>query len=190
MKEEDTPISPQLKQLLEAARSEEEWKVPEGFFEQQHSLLSNSLEWQVPPAFFEEQKTTITASIRKSKNKTIRLWAISTAAVAASVVGLLVLVLKKDEPSFAELWEAQPLSEEMVVDALSEDELLEWAIADTLISDSIWVQQPTDSLPADSLRMPPLSADSLGLKPIVWDSISTEELMNYLMESDIDEWMN
>jgi hypothetical protein len=190
VKEEDTPISPQLNEWLEAARSEQEWKVPEGFFEQQYSLLSDSLEWQVPPAFFEEQKAAITASIRKSKNKTIRLWIISAAAVAASVVGVLLLVLKKDEPSFAELWVAQPLNEEMVVDALSEDELLEWALADTLITDSIWVNAPPDSPSPDSLKVLPLSPDSLRLKPITWDSLSTEELMNYLLESDNDDWMN
>jgi hypothetical protein len=103
---------------------------------------------------------------------------------------VLVLVLKKDEPSFAELWEAQPLNEEMVVDALSEDELLEWALADTLITDSIWVNAPPDSPSPDSLKVLPLSPDSLRLKPITWDSLSTEELMNYLLESDNDDWMN
>jgi hypothetical protein len=117
---------------------------------------------------------------------------VSVTVAAAAVIGAVVLFYpKKEKASFADLLQKSELSDEEIIEEVSTEEMLEVfpeEIAvdmDTLING---IPIDTVAFPADTIQRPIKPLDKKALPK--WDDISTEEIIEFLMENGDEDLFN
>lgn len=175
----------------------EEWMVPYSFFEEQARAITQAKEVLVPDEYFEKSAAAIlsqTVGAQKTtteKGKVRWINWVSVSVAAAAVIGAVILFYPKEEKaSFADLFQKTELTDEEIIEEVSTEEMLEVfpeeiaADMDTLIN----------GLPADTLVFP--DTIQRPIKPLdkkalpKWDDISTEEIIEFLMENGDDDLFN
>ena len=176
----------------------EEWKVPDAFFEQQAQTIVQAKEVLVPDAYFEKSAAAILAqTVEQKKTATEKgklRWInwVSVSVAAAAVIGAVVLFYpKKEKASFADLLQKSELSDEEIIEEVSTEEMLEVFPEDIEVSfDTLINGLPADTIgvPTDTLKKPIKPLDKKALPK--WDDISTEEIIEFLMENGDDDLFN
>jgi len=176
----------------------QEWQVPGSFFEGQQANILAKTELATPEGYFEKSAAnilnqTIGNSSSNSNKKGRERWLpwISIAAAAGVVGAILVLFPKEQQVTFAELFHQSNLTDDEIIETVEEEDIMEVFPEEIAsMNDTIIDQIPTDSTAVglDSLKNP--------IKPIhkkalpKWDEISTEEIIEYLMENGDEDLFN
>lgn len=176
----------------------EEWMVPDAFFEEQARAITQAKEVLVPDEYFEKSAAAIlsqTIGAQKTtteKGKVRWINWVSVSVAAAAVIGAVILFYpKKEQPtSFADLFQKSELSDEEIIEEVSTEELID------VLPEEITVNIDTliNGIAADTLVFP--DTIQRPIKPLdkkalpKWDDISTEDIIEYLMENGDDDLFN
>ena len=191
--EQHEQIMRQLK--IESLREENEFNVPEGYFEQQEEALVKKVIPHAP------------AKVINMRSRS--LWFVAAAACAVFAVFYFLPDKNQEQESFAELIQKTDLEIDDLEYFASEEDYYELYIeieesldADTIINDTLTVKefQENEILPStnepvklDPRTGLPIKKNKNGVKPLgdedipTWDDITDQELLDYLLEEGDDD---